>query len=448
MKNLIIIHLESISKLSYRIFENEFPALNTLSQKSVCFENFFSSASSTLMAVTDMFHGNSFEMDNLPFLSSENLINRSKNIYELLADNGYNVKALWYTTKKEELEKGINIWSKNLEKVYATNVLSELEKKVDEYTDKKPFALHLCDLVCHISHSDDFTDNSKNYTEKYSKACAHTDNFVDYIFKLLERKGLLDDTVIVAYGDHGDDYWTHGYNRGYIHILEPYTRLIHTPLIVYSKDLKPEKIYKLASTVDIKRTCLGLLGIKDPDDFEYRGIDLFKETNDVVYSQNLMTNQRYHPTLPLRKAYSVINDFYNLIVTESGLEMYAYRLDITNHCNLLNFFSLDKKGFIHFKKPSQTSGHFDEIFLKTDKNIKDIEKNFYELRNLLKERVKTKNNMVQAKKKTLLSLKSFEKLNHSDKAKFFCPKIKLNIYKLTKLIEQKIRQLRKRALKK
>jgi hypothetical protein len=394
------------------------------------------------MALTDMFHGNSFEMDNLAFLSSENLSNRCKNMYEVLMDKGYNVKALWYTTKKEELEKGINIWSKNLEKVYATDVLNELEKKIDESTDKQPFALHLCDLVSHISHSDDLTDNSKNYTEKYRKACAHSDNLIKYTLNLLEKKGILDDTVIVMYGDHGDDYWTHGYNAGYIHILEPYTSLISTPMMIYSKDIKPEKTVNLASTVDIRKTCLGLLGIQDPDNFEYAGIDLFKESNEVVYSQNLVANQRYHPTLPLRKAYSVINDCYNLIITESGLEMYAYKLDPTNHCNLLNFFQLDYKGVIRFKKPRKTSGHFDEIFIKTDKNLRNIQENFYALRNLLRERVKIKNDMVQAKKKTLLSLKSFEKLNHSERAKFFCPKIKLNIHKWAKLTEQKVRKLR------
>jgi len=399
------------------------------------------------MTLIDLFHGNSFEMDNLAFLSSEGLNSRCKNLYEVLMNKGYRVNALWYTTKKEELEKGINIWSKNLEKVYATNVLCKLEKKIDESTDEQPFALHLCDLVSHISHSDDFTDDSKNYTEKYRKACIHSDNLIDYTLNLLEKKGLLDNTVILLYGDHGDEYWTHGFNAGYIHILEPYTSQIWTPMMIYSSDLKPEKINKPASTVDIRKTCLGLLGIQDPDSFEYAGIDLFKDENKVVFSQNFLANQQYHPTLPLRKAYCVVNETYNLVVSDSGLEMYAYKLDTTNHCNLLNFFELDSKGLLRFKKPRKTSGHFDDIFIKTDKNILDIQKNFYELRNLLKERVTIKNNMVEAKKKTLLTLKNFDKLNHSDRARFLCPKVRLNPYKWAKLTEQKFRKLRKKVFK-
>ncbi len=446
MKNLIIIHLESISKLSYIMFKDEFPALNRLSKKSVFFENFFSSASSTLMTLGDLFYGNSFEMDNLAFLSGKELSGRTKNLYEILSDKGYNVNALCYKTKQEDVERGIDIWPQNIKKDFASTDLEELKNKIDQEMNNEPFAFYLWNLISHVAHCDSITDDSQNFIEKYRKACKESDNLIEYTLNLLEKRGILEDTVIVAFGDHGDEYWTHGFNRGYIHILEPYTNLIWTPMMIYSSNLVPEKNYKPASTVDIKKTCLSLLGVKSLDNFEYCGIDLFKDENKVVYSQNLLANQSYHPTLPLRKAYSVLNSYYNLIVTADGLEMYAYRLDPTNHCNLLNFFELDKKGFIHFKKPQKTSGHFDAIFVKTDKNIKDIQKNFYELRALLKERVRIKNDLVSAKRKSLLSLKSFEKINRTDRSKFFCPKIKLNIYKTAKLTEQKLRDIRKRFL--
>ena len=39
---------------------------------------------------------------------------------------------------------------------------------------------------------------------------------------ILGRKGLLDNTTVVMFGDHGDDFWTHGFKGlSLIHISEP-----------------------------------------------------------------------------------------------------------------------------------------------------------------------------------------------------------------------------------
>lgn len=39
--------------------------------------------------------------------------------------------------------------------------------------------------------------------------------------------------MIIAFGDHGDDFWGHGFNGGYTHGIEPYTPLVHTPAFIF-----------------------------------------------------------------------------------------------------------------------------------------------------------------------------------------------------------------------
>ena len=62
-KNLLILHLESITRHSLAIFGSSFPNIRRLMQEAVVFENFFSSATSTLMAITYLLHGNDLEYD-------------------------------------------------------------------------------------------------------------------------------------------------------------------------------------------------------------------------------------------------------------------------------------------------------------------------------------------------------------------------------------------------
>ena len=57
-KNVLLIHLESVNKLNYTLNRELFPFLNELKTKVVFFDNFFSTATSTLMVIGDLMYGN------------------------------------------------------------------------------------------------------------------------------------------------------------------------------------------------------------------------------------------------------------------------------------------------------------------------------------------------------------------------------------------------------
>jgi membrane-anchored protein YejM (alkaline phosphatase superfamily) len=85
-----------------------------------------------------------------------------------------------------------------------------------------------------------------------------------YILKLLEafaEFGILDQTLVVIFGDHGDEFYEHG-STGHAHTL--YNELIHIPLILRwpSEIPKGRCIDALVSQVDIMPTILDYLGIQ------------------------------------------------------------------------------------------------------------------------------------------------------------------------------------------
>jgi len=63
MKNLVVLHLESMSRQRLAAFAPVLPHTTRLLREAVVFENFFASATSTLMVVGYLFHGNDFEYD-------------------------------------------------------------------------------------------------------------------------------------------------------------------------------------------------------------------------------------------------------------------------------------------------------------------------------------------------------------------------------------------------
>ena len=123
--------------------------------------------------------------------------------------------------------------------------------------------------------------------EKYSeeemiyRTLAHdTDEAIGTLIDKLEKKGILDNTVLVLVSDH----YVYGYSDGdYValkkNVLNDQKELQNTPFIIWSKDMEPKKIDKILDTADILPTVLNMLGIAyNPN--KYMGIDIFSDNAD------------------------------------------------------------------------------------------------------------------------------------------------------------------------
>lgn len=121
----------------------------------------------------------------------------------------------------------------------------------------------------------------------YVTAVMEFDKALGVMMNDLEEKGLLENTTILLFGDHNtyyqqlsnyakdiEDYDTERY----------YTDLYKVPLMIYDKNLQPEKIDKYACTSDIVPTLLDLLGIRTYENMYY-GNSVFNSHESALYSR-------------------------------------------------------------------------------------------------------------------------------------------------------------------
>jgi hypothetical protein len=357
MKNLVVLHLESISRQRLAEFATAFPNTLRLMREGVTFDRFFSSATSTVMVLTYLFHANDFEVDTSTTFDGMVPARNNPSLFSILQDAGYRSNLICLNGHAATRPVRLRAWDDALPSLWDTNDFPSLFARFDELTDRGPFAIYVWDLLTHIEHSLALAPQSRGLTDQIERACAAADYAVGVMRETLERKGLLDDTLIVLYGDHGDDCWTHGYKGGLIHGTEPYTGIIATPFAIRDADLAPGLRTDLASTIDIAPTCLALLGIDAEMRFAQSGVDLARARREYAYAQNFTANQPDRDDAGIAKAFSITDRTYTLLASSRGLEMYAHRLDPGNHCNLLHFFALDGAGRLVPQQSALQSGH-------------------------------------------------------------------------------------------
>jgi hypothetical protein len=390
MKNLVILHLESISRQRLAAFATALPHTTRLLGEALVFDNFFASATSTLMVVGYLFHGNDFEYDTASAFEGMLPEVNNPNLFCILRDRGYNADLLCLNGFQHVRPIQLRSWAGGLPPVWGTSDFPALLARFDALTDAAPFAIYVWDLITHIEHSLALAPHANGLTDQLRRACAVADDAVGEMRAILERKGLLENTTIVLYGDHGDDAWTHGFKGGMIHGTEPYTNIIWTPLAIRDRALAPGVVDHLASTIDIAPTCLSLLDVDVSLSFPCSGTDLLHRPGDFAFSQNFTANQPDNPANGITKAFCVTDRTHALLASSRGLEMYAHRLDPGNQCNLLHFFALDPTGRPVLQRHPGAAGHFRAGWEDNPRAVEHLAAEFARLRGALAARVAAK----------------------------------------------------------
>ena len=130
---------------------------------------------------------------------------------------------------------------------------------------------------------------------RYKSKAMELDKSIETLIDLLTNQGILDDTVIILYGDHfplktdkqllldyGDPY--NNRDRGFnINIL---------PMIIYNSEVKGSQISKVSSTFDLVPTIANLFDL-NYDPRYYFGVDLFDTTQErtVPYASLSWNNE-------------------------------------------------------------------------------------------------------------------------------------------------------------
>ena len=372
MKNIILLHLESLNTVTWNNHGKWFAHLNYAVEKGIYFSNYYSSATSTKMVLADVMYGDMTIFENMHSLKE--MYQASPDIEPLfgyLQNHGYRTKCFYQS------------WNTvgdfaNSHKLFFADSQSwdgddsvEFERELeDSVSTHKPFAFFVADASSHVSYCGKRYDNEIEPCNQYKARFQRLDKTVGIIFDTLRKNNCLDNTVIVMYGDHGDDYWFHSFHDGYTHAIEPFSDICHCPLIVYnaSKNLISDlPCDSLLSSIDIRKIIMNCLELeKDVPHHKY------------VFSRNLFAAQTKKEKVFI-KSYAVRNGTYLLLCDNKGYSMYIEDSDPYSMNNVLRFFKFDGTKLKYNDVFEETlSKHFEGFFPK--ELIKDIEKQFYELK--------------------------------------------------------------------
>lgn len=343
-KNVIFIHLESLNQT---IFSKKqwFPCLNKVYQHSLSLNNFISTATSSIMALSDLLHGDDSVMEHNRALEVGVTVNRhTPPLFDSLARQGYRTLGVGYPKNWASVD---NVWSEN-QPFHWHNTASEMLDHAESImAGDAPFALYVWNLCSHLCYQDNIKASGANSFERWQKGYQSMDATVGLIFGLLAKKKQLENTVVIGFGDHGDDFWNHGFNGGFAHGIEPWTSLVHTPAFIFSPGLKAQNIDHLVSLTDLKNTAEQLIGVAEPSGQQAQTTFALAGKRAFCFSRNLFAAQNSSETL--KKGYSITSQTFHLVRTDDRYQMFAWQADGGNQFDLLPLIAGPQGSGIDFR---------------------------------------------------------------------------------------------------
>jgi arylsulfatase A-like enzyme/Tfp pilus assembly protein PilF len=133
------------------------------------------------------------------------------------------------------------------------------------------------------------------YPERpYDGEIAYTDSLLGQLLRVLESRKLMEKTLIVVTGDHGEGL---GQHHELNHALFIYDTTLHVPLIIKTPNGVGEEISQTVEHVDVAPTILDLLQIQKPQTLQGRSlIPLMKHqkmNETMAFSESLYAEKHY-----------------------------------------------------------------------------------------------------------------------------------------------------------
>lgn len=398
-RNVLIIHAESVQSIALDSkFNNKevAPNLNRLRSEGIYFNNFYAQASSGTSSDSEF----TFSSSLLPVTNGAVAVSYWNRTYETLQNmardqKGYNTISFhanngeFWNRNNFHKSLGYNkFYSKNSFKVTEDNIIGlgladkEFFKQLtpilsDEYKEKGKFLSTVIMLSNHtpfdavdkygefdVDIKEEVTENDSEgnpisktvsypYMEdtklgNYFKSVHYADEALGEFITELDEAGLLDNTVVVIYGDHDAKLPKSDFNRMFNYDKEnnktldsddenydefdyyDYELNRSVPLIIWTKDKKYNKVINTAmGMIDVNPTLCNMLGLKPKYSL---GNDIMNLTDNVVAfpNGNWLTNDIYYNTQ--KDEYKVINP--NAVIDKDTIsknsEIASKKLEISN----------------------------------------------------------------------------------------------------------------------
>ena len=286
--NLLIVTLDTTRADrigAYGYASAETPALDRLAREGVLFEQANTSAPITLPAHSTIFTGrfppSHGVRDNGGFYLDAAQVTLAELLQAQHVRTGAFVAA-YVLDAKWGLNQGFDTYFDNFDlskyrgislgsiQRPANEVVDEAVKWLDGARGSRFFGwLHLYDPHTPYEAPEPYADRFRG--RPYDAEIAFTDAQVGRLVSYLETHDLLDRTVIVIVGDHGESLGDHGEEAHGFFIYESVTRV---PLIIRTPHdgMQARRIADPVRTVDIMPTVLELIGVKSVDSIEGRSL--------------------------------------------------------------------------------------------------------------------------------------------------------------------------------
>lgn len=338
----MLVHLESLNSIIYRLNKEAFPQLRGWEERSLSFSGYFSTATSTLMVVSDLVYGGLLQYEPCETMRSGLAAYcYETSLLDELKRDGYLVRAVNYpATPGSDVPKANerHFVGFEVEMEGAETYASYMQTLEEAMTAEAPFAVLACNYVGNIGYYDYMGDTvSQTGFEFWESACVQRDRCVKELMDILKRKGLLERTTVIFYGDHGDDICTHGRHKGLLHVFEPYAPLIHTPFWIYDSRLEPGETDRLLDTTDVRLMAERLLQMPETGERSLRLEDLGLPTRKYSLARSGYAAQKVRERT-FHKGYSVTDGRFLFLAGDQGMELYHIRMDEGCQHNLLDYF--------------------------------------------------------------------------------------------------------------
>ncbi len=114
---------------------------------------------------------------------------------------------------------------------------------------------------------------------QYDNALCYLDHWVGFIRTQLAERQLLDQSIIVVVGDHGEAFMEHGLARHGMHL---WNEMIQVPAILHAPGLlAPRRVARATSQIDLVPTVIAAMGVTPHP--AWQGVDVLAEGYDDLH---------------------------------------------------------------------------------------------------------------------------------------------------------------------
>ena len=278
------------------------PSLWDFSEQSLRLEKHYSGGNLTQMGVFSMFYG-LYAPYWFPMLDNR----RAPVLMDVLQQQNYQFslhtsqrfsfpafdKTVFVNMNKADLHEHLEVvepWQRD-----RTNV-TEMLDFIDKRDDKRPFMTYMFFESTHANYffpeesviaepylkdlnylTTDFEKQIGQIKNRYVNAAHHVDQQIGRVVEHLRAKKLLDNTIIIVLGDHGEEFME---RSRWGHSAEFNRFQTSTPAVIHVPGQAHRVVKGITSHLDIPATVLPLLGVRNP-------------TSDYSLGQNLL-DPAYH----------------------------------------------------------------------------------------------------------------------------------------------------------